>query len=55
MKLEDFADKKPEFKLEEYFLGKTTANGFIHRPFWKGQTSIHCGNGRNSRGRCFYP
>ena len=28
MKLEDFANKNPEFKLEEYFLGKTTANGF---------------------------
>ena len=25
MKLEDFANKKPIFKIEEYFLGKTTA------------------------------
>jgi hypothetical protein len=32
MKLDDFADKKPEFKLEEYFLGKTSASGlFIDR------------------------
>ncbi|MDA0937150.1 MAG: DUF3833 family protein, partial [Bacteroidetes bacterium] len=27
MKLKDFAEKKPEFKLEEYFLGKTSASG----------------------------
>ncbi|MDB2360088.1 DUF3833 domain-containing protein, partial [Alphaproteobacteria bacterium] len=32
MKLDDFAEKKPEFKLEEYFLGKTSASGlFIDR------------------------
>ena len=32
MKLKDFAEKKPEFKIEEYFLGKTTASGlFIDR------------------------
>ena len=32
MKLEDFANKKPIFKIEEYFLGKTTASGlFIDR------------------------
>ena len=32
MKLEDFANKKPIFKIEEYFLGQTTASGlFIDR------------------------
>ena len=32
MKLKDFAEKKPEFKIEEYFLGKTSASGlFIDR------------------------
>ena len=35
MKLEDFADKKPEFKLEEYFLGKTTASGLFIDLFGK--------------------
>ena len=32
MKLSDFENQKPEFKLEEYFLGKTQAKGlFIDR------------------------
>ena len=32
MKLKDFAEKKPELKIEEYFLGKTSASGlFIDR------------------------
>ena len=32
MKLENFADKQPTLKIEEYFLGKTTASGlFIDR------------------------
>ena len=32
MKLDDFANKQPIFKLEDYFLGKTTASGlFIDR------------------------
>jgi hypothetical protein len=35
MKLEDFANKKPEFKLEEYFLGKTTASGLFIDLFGK--------------------
>ena len=35
MKLEDFADKKPEFKLEEFFLGKTTASGLFIDLFGK--------------------
>ena len=35
MKLEDFANKNPEFKLEEYFLGKTTANGLFIDLFGK--------------------
>ena len=35
MKLEDFTDKKPEFKLEEYFLGKTTASGLFIDLFGK--------------------
>ena len=51
MKLQDFADKKPEFKLEEYFLGKTTASGLFIDLF--GQ--VNRGNGRNSTRRCFHP
>ncbi len=32
MNLKDFTEKKPEFKIEEYFLGKTSASGlFIDR------------------------
>jgi hypothetical protein len=32
MNLKDFAEKKPELKIEEYFLGKTSASGlFIDR------------------------
>ena len=32
MKLSNFSDKKPELKIEEYFLGKTSASGlFIDR------------------------
>ena len=32
MKLDDFANKQPVFKLEDYFLGKTSASGlFIDR------------------------
>ena len=35
MKLKDFTDKQPEFKLEEYFLGKTTASGLFIDLFGK--------------------
>jgi len=35
MKLNDFTDKQPEFKLEEYFLGKTTASGLFIDLFGK--------------------
>ena len=33
MKLEEFKLKKPELKLEEYFLGKTTARGVFEDRF----------------------
>ena len=35
MKLKNFTDKKPEFKLEEYFLGKTSASGLFIDLFGK--------------------
>ena len=33
MKLEDFKNTKPEFKLEEYFKGKTVARGVFEDRF----------------------
>jgi hypothetical protein len=35
MNLKDFANNKPEFKLEEYFLGKTSASGLFIDLFGK--------------------
>ena len=49
MNLKDFAEKKPEFKIEEYFLGKTSANGLfidrlgkVRRQFTVDMEGIHC-------------
>ena len=33
MNINDFSDKKPKFKLEEYFNGKTEAWGMFHDRF----------------------
>ncbi|MEJ0067837.1 MAG: DUF3833 family protein [Pseudomonadota bacterium] len=55
MTVQDFADKKPHFAVEEYFAGKTKAWGIFQDRFGNVETPVRRRSRRTPGRRCVRP